>query len=333
MKKILIIQPFHDDGMALLEARDDVAYEIVDGRSIEEMQAKIADADAVTVRTALLPGDVLARAENLKVVARHGVGYDNVDLDHLNGRGIPLALTADANASSVAEHVLFMMLHLAKQGARYDRATRTGEWALRNSLGTNDIGGRNLLIIGFGRIGREVARLAQAFRMQVAVYDPFVPEDVIQMAICRPVADFRAELANTDVVTLHMPLTDETRHMIGGPELAALPNHAFLINCARGGIVDEDALHQALTAGGIAGAGLDVYEQEPPPNAHPLFALDNVILSPHSAGLTLECAKRMAVSTARNALAGIDGELDPAMVVNRNVLRQPSRNKAGDPLG
>ncbi len=320
MPKILIIQSFHDDGMALLDARDDIDYEVVDGSSADEIRAKIVDADGVTVRTALLPAEMLEGAERLKVVSRHGVGYDNVDLDVLNRRGIPMALTADANASSVAEHVLFMMLHLAKLGVRYDRATRSGEWAVRNSLQTSDIGRRQILILGFGRIGREVARLCKAFRMKVLVFDPFVAGDQIEATGCRPVEDFRAVLGETDMLTVHMPLTDDTHHLIGEAELSALPDHAFLINCARGGIVDETALHAALTSGAIAGAGLDVFEQEPPSADHPLFALENVIFSPHSAGLTLECAKRMAVSTARNVLAGIDGKLDPAMVVNRQVL-------------
>jgi D-3-phosphoglycerate dehydrogenase len=263
---------------------------------------------------------VLEQAERLKVVSRHGVGYDNVDLDVLNRRGIPLALTADANATSVAEHVLFMMLHLAKRAASYDRATREGAWAVRNSLGAVDIGGRRLLIVGFGRIGKEVAKLCQAFRMQISVYDPYVPADVIQAAGCYPAETVETVLGETDILTVHMPLTDDTRNLVDEAAFKALPRDAFVINCARGGIVDETALHAALVSGEIAGAGLDVFEQEPPPGDHPLFALDNVILSPHSAGLTLECAKRMAVSTARNVLAGIDGDLDPSMVVNRNVL-------------
>ncbi len=320
MPRILVIQAIHDDGMAMLRARDDVTFEVVDGKSVPEMQAKIADAEGVTIRTAMLPGEVLARGERLKVVSRHGVGYDNVDLDHLNGRGIPLALTADANAGSVAEHVMFMMLHLAKRGFRYDQATRRGDWALRNSLEVVDIGGRRVLILGFGRIGREVARLCQAFGMTVSVFDPFVQADIIQAAGCQPVGDFRQILAETDILTVHMPLSDETRGLIGAAELSAMPAHGLVINCARGGVVDEVALQDALTSGSIAGAGMDVFEQEPPAPDHPLFALENVILSPHSAGLTLECAKRMAVSTVRNVLAGIDGKLDPAMVVNKQVL-------------
>lgn len=325
MPKILIIQPFHDDGLALLDAREDVTYEIIDGSSIEEMRAKIVDADGVTIRTALLPGKVLDRAERLKIVSRHGSGYDNIDVNHLTRRRIPLALAADANATSVAEQALFMMLHLAKLGSHYDRATRKGDFEIRNSLQTTDIYGKRLLILGFGRIGREVARIAQAFRMQVAVYDPFVPDDTMQMALCRPVEDFRTELAETDILSVHMPLTEETQHLIGAAELAALPEHAFLINVARGGIMDETALLDALTSGRIAGAGLDVFEREPPPHDHPFFALENVVLSPHSAGLTLECAKRMAVSTVRNVLAGLDGRLDLAMVVNKDVLSAPPR--------
>ncbi len=320
MPNVLIIQPIHEDGMELLKSRSDIRYEIIDGSSIDEMKAKIAEVDGVTIRTALLSADVLDCAKRLKVVSRHGVGYDNVHLDALDRRGIPLALTADANATSVAEHVLFMMLHLAKRGASYDRATREGGWAVRNSLGAVDIGGRRLLIVGFGRIGKEVAKLCRAFRMPISVYDPFVRADVIQAAGCRSVDDVEQVLGGTDILTVHMPLSDETRNLIGEAAFKALPRDAFVINCARGGIVDETALHAALTSGEIAGAGLDVFEQEPPPGDHPLFALDNVILSPHCAGLTLECAKRMAVSTVRNVLAGIDGNLDPAMVVNKAVL-------------
>jgi D-3-phosphoglycerate dehydrogenase / 2-oxoglutarate reductase len=320
MPKILVIQPFHADGMKLFEARPDVACEIVDG-SLAELAAKIADADGVTVRTSPLPGDVLERAARLKVVSRHGVGYDNIDVAALTRRGIPLAIAADANATAVAEHSLFFMLALAKQGLRYDRATRAGGWAVRNSLEAVDLAGRRVLVMGFGRIGREVARRCAAFGMAVTVYDPYVQANVIEAAgDYRSVPDFQAVLPETDVLTVHMPLGEDSRSLIGSAELAALPPHAFVINAARGGIVDETALHDALTTGKIAGAGLDVFDQEPPPDDHPLFALPNVILSPHSAGLSKEAAIRMAISTARNVLAGIDGKLDPSMVVNREVL-------------
>ena len=321
MPKLLIIGRFHEDGMKLIEARPDVAYEIVDGSDEAEVAERIRDADGVTIRTSLLPAHVIHRAERLKVVSRHGVGYDNIDVEALTRRKIPLAIAADANATAVAEHTLYFMLALAKQGLRHDRATREGQWAVRNDLGPVDLLGRRVLVMGFGRIGREVAKRCAAFGMAVMVYDPYVQANVIEAAgDYRSVPDFEAVLPETDVLTVHMPLGADSRGLIAAPELEALPAHAFVINAARGGIIDETALHDALTSGKIAGAALDVFDQEPPPSDHPLFTLPNVILSPHNAGLSKEAAIRMAISTARNALAGIDGKLDPSMVVNREVL-------------
>ncbi len=320
MAKVLVIGPIHEEGMKLFAARPDVEVEVIDGTLQAEIADKVVDVDGVALRTAPFPASVIERAARLKVVARHGVGYDNVDVAALTRRGIPLAIAADANASAVAEHTLFLMLALAKQGIRYDRATRTGDWEMRNSLAAVDLLDKRVLILGFGRIGREVAKRCAAFGMPIIVYDPYVPASDIEAAGYRSVGDFRAPLPETDVLTVHMPLGETTRHMIAAAELEALPASAFVINAARGGIIDEEALHHALTTGQIAGAGLDVFEEEPPPRDHPLFALDNVVLSPHSAGLSKEAAIRMAISTARNVLAGIDGTLDPAMVVNREVL-------------
>jgi D-3-phosphoglycerate dehydrogenase / 2-oxoglutarate reductase len=293
MPKVLIVQPFHEEGMKLFEARPDVACEVVDG-ALEELAAKIADADGVTIRTSPLPSHVIERAERLKVVSRHGVGYDNIDVEALSRRRIPLAIAADANATAVAEHTLYFMLALAKQGLRYDRATREGQWAVRNSLDAVDLLGRRVLVMGFGRIGREVAKRCAAFGMAVTVHDPYVQANVIEAAgDYRSVPDFEAALPETDVLTVHMPLGADSRGLIGTAELQALPAHAFVINAARGGIVDEAALHDALTSGRIAGAALDVFDQEPPPENHPLFALPNVVLTPHSAGLSKEAAVRM----------------------------------------
>ena len=266
MPKVLIIGRFHDDGMKLIEARPDVAHEIVDGADEALVIAKIEDADGVTIRTSLLPGHVLDRAERLKVVSRHGVGYDNIDIAALTRRRIPLAIAADANATAVAEHTLYFMLALAKQGLRNDRATRTGRWAVRNDLTPVDLLGRRVLVMGFGRIGREVAKRCAAFGMAVMVYDPYVQANVIEAAgDYRSVPDFEAALPETDVLTVHMPLGEGSRSLIGAAELAALPQHAFVINAARGGIIDETALYDALTSGKIAGAALDVFDQEPPP--------------------------------------------------------------------
>jgi len=321
MPKVLIIGRFHDDGMRLFEDRPDVATEIVDGADEAEVSEKIRDADGVTIRTSLLPAHVVERALRLKVVSRHGVGYDNIDLDALTRRRIPLAIAADANATAVAEHTLYFMLALAKQGRHYDRAVRENRWAERNDLGPVDLLGRRVLILGFGRIGREVARRCAAFGMTVTIHDPYVQANVIEAAgDYTSVPDFHAALPETDILTVHLPLGPESRGLIGFSELAALPPHAFVINAARGGIIDEPALYDALTTGKIAAAALDVFDQEPPPPDHPLLTLPNLLLSPHNAGLSKQAAIRMAISTARNALAGLDGKLDASMVVNREVL-------------
>ncbi len=319
MPKLLVIQPIHEAGMALLEDRPDVAYEVVED-ALPSLAAKLADVEAITVRTVPLPRQLLELAPRLKVVARHGVGYDNLDVAYLTERRIPLAVTANANAISVAEHAMFMLLHLAKAATAHDQATRQAGWPVRNRLLALDLAGRRLLIIGFGRIGSRVAKRALAFDMTVLVYDPYVPAERIIAAGCEPVADFRAILPTVDVLSLHAPLTAETRGLIGPAELASLPSHALLINTARGGMVDEAALAAALRGGQLAGAGLDVFEQEPPAEGHALFGLSNVVLSPHIAGVTQEAAQRMAIATMQNALAGLDGRLDPATVVNREVL-------------
>jgi D-3-phosphoglycerate dehydrogenase / 2-oxoglutarate reductase len=322
--KVLVVEPFHEDGMRLLRARPDLEIEVIEEPSETEIAAAIAEAEGITLRTARLPARLIDRAPRLRVVCRHGVGYDNVDLAALTARGIPLTITADANAVPVAEQTLYLMLALANQGPLCDRETRRGQWAgLRRSLQRFELEGKRLLIIGFGRIGREVAVRAEAFGMQVVVFDPYVDPQVIGRAGHGHVADFRTVLPETDVLTVHVPMTRETRGMIDAPELAALPERAIVINTARGGIIGEAALIEALRAGRLAGAGLDVFEAEPPAPDNPLFALPNVVLSPHAAGVSRESAVRMAVSVARSVIEGIDGHLDPLVVVNREVLRSP----------
>jgi len=251
-----------------------------------------------------------------------------VDVEALTARGIPLALAVGANAVSVAEHTMALVLALAKRLFLHDRATRAGRWAVRHELRAADIAGSALLIVGLGRIGRLVAPRALAFGMRVHAYDPYVERAIIEASGCVPVADLHAVLPEMDVVTLHCPLTPETAGMIGGRELGLMKGSAFLVNCARGGIVDEPALHDALASGAIAGAGLDVFAAEPVDSANPLFALDNVVTSPHIAGVTAEAAERMAIAAARNVLAAFDGVLGPDAVVNTEVLEAPRTGQA-----
>jgi D-3-phosphoglycerate dehydrogenase len=310
----------HSAGMALLEARSDVTLESIDNPTEADFVSRLPQADALIVRTAVVPATALEGAGRLRVVSRHGVGYDNVPVDALTSRGIPLTLVGNVNAVTVAEHTLFMILALAKQCIPYDRAVREGGWGIRDSFAAIELAGKALLILGFGRIGREVARRAAAFDMQVLAYDPYVDQDTMRAARVERIEDWRAVLGDVEFVTLHLPRTPETVGAIGAAELAAMRPTAFLVNAARGGLVDEAALAEALRSGSIAGAGLDTFDAEPPPSAHPLLGLGNVILSPHTAGLTGECAARMGIATAQNALDGIDGRLNPDLVVNGEVL-------------
>ena len=320
MKKVLAINVIHEAGLRVLEARADIALSVVAEPDQDNVRREIADAHGVIVRTFPIDRALIDTAPALEVVSRHGVGYDNVDVAALSERGLALTIVGDVNAVPVAEQALFMMLALAKKGAAMDRAVRTGNFDDRDSSAISELWRKTVLILGFGRIGRQVAARCRAFDMVVEAFDPFIDAATIEAAGCRAVDDFRGALGAADYVTLHMPLGPETANMIGAPELSAMKSSAFLINVARGGLADEVALHAALNEGGIAGAGLDTFAAEPPAPENPLLALENVILSPHSAGLSDECRERMAIACAENVLAVFDGTIEPRLVVNAEVL-------------
>jgi len=312
-----MVQGLHPEGVKLLAARADVEPVALMSDVEAEIAAAARDADAITVRSARITRGIIEAAPKLKVVARHGVGYDAVDVGALSARGIPLAIAIHANMVSVAEHVMFMLLVLLKEAAYYDALTRAADWGSRWNVKANDLAGKDLLIVGFGRTGSRVARRALAFDMKVQVCDPYIDQALIRQAGCAPVADFRAALPGVDAVSVNCPLSEETRHMFSNAEFAAMKPSAVIVNCARGGIVDERALYAALTEGRLRGAGLDVFETEPSPADNPLFRLNNVIVSPHIAGVTVESTIRMSTQTAQNVLDCLDGRLDPAVIVNR----------------
>lgn len=320
-RKVLVIQGLHPEGLRRLEGRDDVVPVVLMSNDEKEIIAAARDVEAITVRTARITRAVIAAAPQLRIVARHGVGYDAVDVPALTARGIPLAIAPQSNMVSVAEHVLFMLLTLAKEATHYDAMTRSGDWGERWNIKAWDLAGKKLLVIGFGRTGSRVARRALAFDMQVHACDPYIDQALIRDAGCTPVADFRAALPKMDAVSVNCPLTDETRHLFSAAEFAAMQKSAVIINCARGGILDEAALYDALSAKRIRGAGIDVFETEPSPAGNPLFTLDNLIVSPHIAGVTVESTIRMSTQTAQNVLDCFDGRLDPEVVVNREALK------------
>lgn len=313
-RRVLVITPVHPAGQDILDARPDI--ETVRPASTEpaDLSAALAQSEAVLLRATRLTPDLIGAAPRLKLISRHGVGLDNVPLGLCAERGVRVAHVGDVNATAVAEHTMALLLAVTRQLLPHDRAVREGRYGVKDQLLTRELAGKTLLILGVGRIGGEVARLAAAFRMRVLGFDPKLSADALRAAGCEPVSDWRAALPDVDVVSLHLPLLPDTRNILGEAELALMKASAVVVNCSRGGLVDEGALDRRLRAGALFGAGLDVTAVEPPPADHPLLANDRVVLHPHAAALTLECAMRMAARSAQNILDYFDGRLDPKYI-------------------
>jgi D-3-phosphoglycerate dehydrogenase / 2-oxoglutarate reductase len=318
MPHILVAGKLHPSGMQLLEAAKGVTFDYVHEVSEESYAPLIAKADGLVIRTQPLSPATVARASKLRIVSRHGVGYDSVHLPSLVERGIVLAVVGDVNSISVAEHSMMLLLAAVKRTVRADRSVRAGDWSWRNQLQPQELHGKHLLIVGYGRIGRHLARMAGGFGMVARAYDPFLLAKGWPVGDVAPAADLLEGMAWADAVSVNAPKMD--RPVIGAREIAAMKPGAVLVNTARGGVVDEEALIDALKAGRVGGAGLDVFDSEPPPADSPLLAMDNVVLTPHVAGLTQECAERMAVGSVQNVLDFFEGRIDHALVVNREQL-------------
>ncbi|HEY9568287.1 MAG TPA: hydroxyacid dehydrogenase [Thalassobaculum sp.] len=323
-KKVLVVGRLHHDGLRLLEGRGDVEFEVLDDGSEENILRHMAGVAGIAVRIARITRRIVEASDALQIVSRHGVGYDSVDVGACTDRGVRLTVAPRANAPSVAEQAMMFLLALAKQVQAFDPLVRAGDWTRRNEVKTFDLEGRTLLIVGLGRIGSRLVRRARAFDMRVLGYDPYVAPDAIRAMDAEPVADFRAVLREVDALSVHCPRNPETIGMIGAAELSALRPGAVVVNCARGGIIDEAALVAAVSSGHLAGAGVDVFDVEPPAADHPFFTEPRILLTPHAAGMSLEAARRSAVQTVENILAAFDGALDPAVVVNKEVLARAS---------
>jgi D-3-phosphoglycerate dehydrogenase len=262
----------------------------------------------------------IVAAREMLVVARIGVGYDAVDVPALTKRKIPLMVAGSANSPSVAEQAMFMMMALAKRGAELNAMVQANQWNKRMTAVPIDLFGKTALIVGFGRIGTRSAKRCQAMEMNVLVYDPYKPAAEIEAAGCEPVTNLDTALARADFVSIHCPKTPETVGMFNTARLAHMKPTAYLVNTARGGIIDEPALYAALSTGKLAGAGLDVYEKEPVQPDNQLLKLGNVISAPHMAGVTRESLDRMGLETAKNILSVLDGKPIRGNVINQEVL-------------
>ena len=320
-KKLLLPDTMARTGWELARSRADVdAVPFSPTVPNLEFRKLLGDAEGVALTSTPLRAADIEAAPRLRAVGRIGVGYDAVDLAALTGRGIPLMTCGTDNSPTVAEYALFMMLLLTK-GATMDALPRQGRWSERYNFLPTELMNKTLLIVGFGRIGTRIARRCLAMDMAVEVYDPYVPAEAVRAAGCKPVADLDAALPRADFVTLHCPKTPETTNLFDAARLARMKPSARLINTARGGIVDEHALHAALASGKLAGAGVDVFSPEPPLTDNPLFTLKNVIVAPHMAGNSRESLDRKAVTVVRNLLSVLDGAPRTEYVVNPESLR------------
>ena len=315
--RLLLSQLLPEPGMRVLAARADVAVAILSTPTEAALALAIADADGVVLvlERPRLTAEMVRAAPRLRVVGRCGAGYDNIDVTALTERGIPLATSGAANADTVAEHALYLMLALAKRGPLLDRAVKGGRWP--REFGAVELRDRTCLIVGYGAIGRRIARLAAAFAMRVVVADPHRGSDAAGYG--HAAASLDQALPEADFVVLACALTPTTRGLIDAARLARMRPNAFLVNVARGAVVDEKALAQALAAGQLGGAGLDVLDTEPPLPGNPLLAFDNLVLTPHTAAFVETAYDRMAVKAAKDVLAGLDGRLGPDDVVNPEV--------------
>ena len=318
--KVLVVQGLHEQGLKMLKNRTDIEFNVLMSDDENKILEAAKDVSGITVRTAKISSKIIEAANKLQVVSRHGVGYDSIDLVSLNNKKIPLTIAAHSNMISVSEQAMFFLLALSKNVFYYDDFTRKGDWTNRWDVKAWDLAQKNILVIGFGRIGSNFVKRALAFDMNVYVYDPYVEKERVKISGAIPVDNISENLQKMDAVTLHCPKNDETTDLFTKQEFDLMKKSSFIINCARGGILNEEDLYEALTSKKIAGAGLDVFDVEPTPSSNPLFKLNNVILSPHIAGVTVESTIRMATETVQNVLDVLDDKINQSVVVNNKEI-------------
>ena len=319
--KVAVLGKVDPKGLSFLIENEFKVIEI-ESFEIQNLKEQLKDVDGILLRTTKLDKEILEHCDNLKIISRHGVGYDNVDLDFLNENKIALCITSTSNAVSVAEHVLSFFIYLTKKLSLSDSLVKEGNFEKRSELPNFfELYKKKVLIIGFGRIGKEVAKRCLGFDMEVYVYDPFLDNEIIIRNQCIPIEKNQG-LAIADFITIHLPLNGDTKNFISQTELNLMRKNSILVNTSRGGIVNENDLCIALESKKIQGAGMDVFVSEPPESNHPFFKLDNILLTPHNAALTLECRERMSLEASQNIVFFLNNmsELNVENLVNKKYL-------------
>lgn len=274
----------------------------------------------IIARIGRIDGSVFDAAPQLRVISKHGVGVDTIDVDAASTHGIPVLVATGANAISVAEHTMALLFAVAKRLVSLDRGLRSGRWEKPEYKG-RELAGSTMGLVAFGAIAQQTARIAKALGIQVRAYDPFREESVFETAGVARDETLEGLVRACDIVSLHCPLTPQTRHLINAESISWMRPDAILVNTARGGLIDEAALVEALASGRIAGAGLDTFAQEPPPADHPFFSSDHVVLTPHIGGVTAAANARVGVEAAQGVVDYLTGRpLEPGRVINRDRL-------------
>ena len=318
MYKIGIIDTIDDKGIKLLENNKNFSYEVITDLSNKNLLAKLPIFDGVTLRRGKLDEEILKNCKKLKVIARHGVGYDNVDTSYIKKNNISLLVTHNSTSTSPAEHAMFMIINIYKGREMFDSMVREGNFHKAIHLKINDnfeLFNKNVLIAGFGRIGKKLIKKCLGFDMNVSVYDPYVDKEAIQSLGGKKVPDFYQALKEADILSLSLPLNEETKNLISLKEMSIMKKSAVLINISRGGIVNEKDLNKALEDKLISFAGIDVFEKEPPDLDNPLLKNNRVLLSPHAATFTRECLENMSMETVQNIIDFFENKIENTKIV------------------
>jgi D-3-phosphoglycerate dehydrogenase len=319
MKKVLITSPIHKDGINMLEEKFEVI--ISPSEDKETLINLCRDVDAIIVRLANIDKDIIDAAKNLKIIAKHGAGVDNVDVRYATEKGIYVVNTGNANSLSVAEHTIAAILAVFKRVTIIDNAVRNDNWYVKNDNRSLNYTGKTLGLIGVGSIGSEVARMARnGFLMKVIAFDPYANKEKAAEIGIEIIDNLEVIFKTADIISVHTPLTKETRGFINKELLQLLKPTAVFANFARGEIIDEEYLAEMLKEKRIFGAALDAFSQEPLPKDSPFYSLENVILSPHAGTFTDDCRSKMAQYLAEDIIGFFKGQ-QPIRLVNRELKK------------
>ena len=317
MPKIAIVDKIHEDGINLLKNNPKFECEVIEDLSKKNLISKLPSFDGITLRRGKIDAEILEKCKKLKVISRHGVGFDNIDTNFLKKNNIQLLVTATTTSVSPAEHIMFMIMNISKGIDFFDQAVRNGEFEsiMHMKHNTFELSNKKILIIGFGRIGKKLIKRCLGFEMKVYVYDPYVEKKVVDSFGGIKIEDLSVGLKEADIISLSVPLTIETKNMISMDKMKMMKKNAIIINTSRGGIVNEKDLNEALNKEIIYGAGLDVFEKEPPDNNNSLLKNKKVVLSPHAATFTPECLSKMSIETVQNIINFFEGKIDKNSIV------------------